>query len=153
MLTSSLPEPSPGPTVLPNIAVKTEASLLEFDIHLFRKSLQMTQRQFAYHYDINIATVKRWEKWANPTFDDTFKKILIDYLALPNHSSSIPEKSLLSIVWNHSLSKSGTVFQKIVNQIIEYKEIGSLPPWAWQKIDWYPKTLAWLEEFKKDAQK
>lgn len=60
----------------------------EFDMKSYRESLGMTQKEFAKTHDINIATLRKWERSASdPIFGDDFKKILSSWLNIKIRSN------------------------------------------------------------------
>lgn len=49
----------------------------EFDVARYRKSLGMSQREFAQAHEISLGTLKKWEISAStPVFSHPFRKIL-----------------------------------------------------------------------------
>jgi len=53
----------------------------EFKIADYRKSIGMTQIQFAKAYDISLGTLRKWESdSSSPIFGEPFQRIFFDWL-------------------------------------------------------------------------
>lgn len=55
-------------------------SLDDFDIAKYRKSLKMTQAKFAEAHDINLGTLKKWERHSSEPIGEGFKRVLNAWL-------------------------------------------------------------------------
>lgn len=71
---------SPQPSVKGFLCARIP-SFDDFDVAKYRRSLGMSQVDFAQEYGISLATLKKWEKCsAQPIFGASFKRMLDGWL-------------------------------------------------------------------------
>jgi hypothetical protein len=163
-------------TIFYNVVDNPSLSISDFTVKWFRKDiLWLNQTEFAKEYWISLATLKKWEKWTSPIYNDTTRRILAEWTIFTYNWFCIfpplkkPE-SKKPIINQEELDETPTLikdtqpkiqqkptvatdaFQKVVDRLLSYKPSEHIPSWQWKNISKYPRTLEWWEQFRKDLE-